>query len=401
MNNVRKYITSLISVYIAAACAFLCNIIFAKAYGAEMYGVIVSSIAFSSFAQILINWGADKRFAAELIENKDDIFSYTCAANILRVGILFLCILIFLYLEVPKTGWTGGAFFIWYCINALYPRGLADYKEKIPIQNILYATEKISSLIILLWAFFLEKGADASLIFLLIFIRASFILAQNYVLLNGEEKKSTFLKAMKNVLRNSRQNIGITLALIFNAFLIYGAQLIVKDYLDYRAVAKIGLSVQLCVVVQLFQTQVVRFFNKEIFSKSDEISLKYIHRKLVLLLGPSFILAALATGGAYFLEVFILDPSYSGLYLISLSLIPWITILGGGLVVSQVFIATFNNKYYTYISFLTFCVSLTLSLLLIPRYGEVAFSVQLFLAHGLGIFLQYYVVRNKIRDNYA
>lgn len=396
MMKARKYIVSLAAVYTAAVCAFLCNIFFARYYGADIYGVIVTSIAFSSFAQILINWGADKKFTKELIENEGNVFVYACASIVFRAGILVLLLLIFFILEGDK-GWLPIMFFLWYSLNALYPRGLADYKEKIETQNIFHSLEKVASLLVVISAYYFFGEISLAVIGVLIFLRAGFIIYQSGFLLKSEfNEVKGFWLALQSVVKGGGANLSVVIALLFNAFLIYGAQLVVKESHGYQTVAIVGLAIQLCVVVQIFQTQIVRFFNKEIFANAEVISLSYLNKKILILVAPSFFLSLLTVAGSYFLEIYILDGGYAGLGFVSITLIPWITILGGGLVVSQVFIAKIKNRYYAYISFFVFCVSLFLSLLLVPNYGAAAFSLQLFVAHGSGMAVQYYFVRKRI-----
>lgn len=395
---IERYGLSIVASYAAAAAGFGYSLIFSMAYGAEFYSTVAIAIASAAFGQIIVNFGSDKRQAKEYIAAGEAWKEIAFVALAFR-GLIFVIIVCGLLL-VFKLNRFELVFFVWYTMNALYPKALAEYKGEITKQSLSYAAEKFSSLIVIAAWVFLSAEPSLIMMAVLCLLRLAFVVFQYFLLVGWTEtwlERSKITQAAKSYISDFFQNCGVVIALLMNAILVYGAQLYLKEFVDAATVAKVGLAVQLCLIVQIFQSQIVRFLHKDIFSKGRNITLAMLNRRLMVYTCPTLVLIVMMNVAALLLEMYVLPPSFAGLIGIINLLSVWLLVLAPGMIISQVFLAIFNAKYYMGISACAGIMSLLVMSMVIPEFKEYGYIFQLVFVHSVSMLAQYLFVIKGIK----
>lgn len=395
----KKNIENYIWVYLGSASAFIYSLIFSKVLPVELYADFIITIAFSAFSQLLVNFGADKLLLKSLVKYKHN------RVRLLQYDLLFRLVLFCIVLSVVYYFFKDVLIliFIWYTLNALFPKSLAEEQRKIVQQNKGFGLEKLLSLFLITFNYvFLEESKSESFAFfgVLIVLRIASIVYQYYFLCNQlfslklESKESLGILQFKE---HFQQSSFVMFALFSNAILLYGSQIILKHHASPEIISVVGLGLQLCLVVQIFQSQFIRFFNKEIFSESSNYRHDVLF-KIKKVLFPSLMLVCFMLLISFGLESFYLGDNFNNLFLFSFCLSPWLVVLGPATVLSQYFLSLFNTKYYLCISSLSGALSIFLSLKLIPSFLDFGYLIQLYLSHFLSIILQFILVWRRLRS---
>lgn len=389
----NRKLENFIWVYLGSASAFLYSLVFSRFLSIELYADFIITIAFSAFSQLLVNFGSDKVLLKSLNKyqyNRLELLEYDL---LLRLFIfLIVTSLVFFLTEHVIV-----LVFVWYTINALFPKSLADEQGEIVQQNKSFGLEKIFSLVLIFSYYTVFEGQGSFLFFwCLIALRLLSVIHQYHFLCKGLiHSKNTKEIKFSHFKEHYIQSSFVMIALLSNAILLYGAQIVLKEYGEVEVVAVVGLGLQLCLVVQIFQSQLIRFFNKDIFSRGASCKndlLKKMHKVLL----PSVLLVFFMVIVSLFLESFYLSNNFQGIFLFSIYISPWLIFLGPASVVSQFFLSFYDTKYYLLISLFSGFLSIMLSMTLIPKYFEVGYLVQLYVAHFTSMVFQFLFVWRRL-----
>lgn len=393
----KKKVENFIWVYLGSAAAFFYSLIFSKVMHIEQYADFIITISFAAFSQILVNYGSDKVLLKSLVANKNN------KLEIILFDLFFRCLLFF-SISIIFYYFVGNIIvpiFIWYTLNALFPKSIAEDNGNILFQNKAFGTEKLFSLIfIFVYSVNFEVEKDCEFVIFLIMTRIFSICYQYYYLCRDIfNKPLTEITINKSSLKEHFLNSGfVMMALFFNAILLYGSQIILKDYSEPSSVAIVGLGLQLCLIVQIFQSQLIRFYNKDLFYQ-DKHSKESVLAKVRGVIIPSLILVTCMNVVSYLLENYYLGEKFRGIYYFSLMISPWLIVLGPASLISQLFLSIYSSKYYLSICFLSSFISLVLSFLLIPEYKEYGYLMQLYWSHITAITVQFVLVWRKLNND--
>jgi O-antigen/teichoic acid export membrane protein len=392
--------------YGTSALSYLTTLLVARILGVDGYIWIVLGQSIGPFLSIIISLGTQQTFVNNIVSA--NTLERDCLLHrFVHTRILLAClvsIIVFPGSIIYTGSWNEGlamAFSIlWVSFLGLTPNALFDYGKNVYIHNISFFLERAGALLLIVFLFVLP--APHGFIVLVPFILfATRVLSsgvqfyKGWKLIPDLEFSWKFLKERKAWMPSG--SIYISIALLCNAMLIYGNQIILEFAGKRQELSAYGLCFQTFMLVTILQSQILRLMIRPIADDCAHDRLpdvwKLLHRMGIMagvaicLIGPLWILIRyilpLLTG-------FDLSMMYKLFPLLS----AWAVVVGPCMVVGQYLFSLKEEKIFMNVSILSFLLSLGLGIILVPAGGIVSLVViLLLLTTGYTLLLLYCVLR--------
>ena len=396
--------------YGASAVSYLTIFMVARILGIDGYVWIVLGQSIGPFLSIIIGLGTQQAFVNNIVSasslERDGLLHRFVLARILLACLVSIFVLpgSIIYAGSWYEGLALAFSILWVSFLGLTPNSLFDYGKNVYIQNISFFLERTGALFLISLLFLVPEphGFIVWVPFILLTTRILSSGVQFYKgwkLIPDLEFSWQFLKERKVWMPSG--NIYISIALLCNALLIYGNQMILEFAGRRQELSAYGLLFQTFMVVTILQSQILRLMIRPIADECVNDRLpdlwKLLYRMGIMagvaicLIGPMWILIR------YFLPLltgFDLSMMYKLVPLLS----AWVIVVGPCLVAGQYLFSLKEEKFFMNASIITFLLSLLLGIVLVPASGVVSLVIiLLLLTIGYTISLLYCVLRKAKR----
>lgn len=370
----------------------------ARLLGAIDYSMVAIGLAIGGFVVPLLDMGSAKTFVRDAVAMADTSSvgklsndNFNIRITVFLVISLTLIIVCALYFDDPVTAISVALLSLWAGIIGLYPTSWFDYYYKTVYQNLSVMVERM--IVILSISMLLVSGWNGSLVFLvsvlLFTLRMASIVFQVRLWRKGytEEKYKYEIKWPKREAPGI--NIHFTVALLSNAMLVYGNQLILGHTGDVVGLSAYSFSFQLISLILLFQVQAIRILNRDITDNSQLFSgnrlIMHLGAHIAFLAVVSAILAFAVYIFSTYIPLLLDDARFTRAGEFMPLLCAWVVIVGAGQVITQYLLEIKQERYHLSVSVIGGISALLLGLLLVPEYGAIAVPSILIVVHSLTI----------------
>lgn len=409
----RRHIRTIGIGYANGFLGFFTTLCLAKLLGAQGYSWVALGLAIGAFLFPLLDFGTERSFAkAAVALGNESALGRLAASNMrtrLTVALCALLPVVFICAFLSDSTYAAVAslaFAAWSGILGLYPGAWFDYVSATRMQNHYALVERCVALLAVgVFAFTADPRPVLVIGLILVLIRAVFVHLQSaawrqrFIPSSGpgvDEERSP----------SSGTDWRIAAALVMNALLLYGNQLIIKNSRSNIELSSYSLVLQVMSMVFLFQSQLLRISSRPIAESTREGAalMPTLRRSAVMLVAGSALLGA---GAWVFIEVlkkFVLGPDFSQMSDVSPVFAVWVCLLGFGLVITQYNILFGQETFYLATACIGGVVALTLGYLLIPEHGIRAAAEILLIVHAAVILigtLRLHVVIRRLGQRHA
>lgn len=389
--SVKRGINLFFNLCISYSNSFLGFVIFlllARLLGAIDYSVVAIGIAVGGFIKPLFDLGSAKTFVRDALSltNQGDVedlaqtsFNMRLTVVIVVSSILFLfCVL---YVDDFVKAIAIAFISLWAGMLGLYPTSWFDYFHKTMYQNMCVMIERV--LVVLFIGLLLWIKLEIQLLILvgvmLIILRCLSIFYQVKFWWNKYANMVFSFKPGFPLWNSPGTNIYFTIALLSNALLVYGSQLVLAGTGDVLALSTYSFAFQLVCLIFLFQSQAIRVLNRDISKvcqpERGSYLIKHLFFHLTFMILVSAVLALGVLFIAKYIPVILDDIRFVGLVEFVPLLCVWVIIAGAGQVITQYLLELKQEIFHLTTSIVSGLFSITLSLIFIPKYGAISIPI--------------------------
>lgn len=378
--------------YTNSFLSFLVFLLLARQLGALEYALVAIGIAIGGFIVPLMDLGSSRTFIRDAVLAKDsaEIEQMVLASFGMRLLVATLLVLPLFVFSLFYTNDLERAISVlmialWMGLLGLYPTSWFDYLHETARQNLFAMGERIASLGLVVGFMLVPTYGHATVIlaFVLFLTRAASIVVQVGAWWKNNARSRFRLQWRWPRKRISGVSLYFTVALIFNAFFVYGNQLILGKYADAAELSAYSMAFQLVSLVLLFQSMVIRLFNRSISEvcRSQGGIIRHVLYHGTLLAGISALLALAVWIVSGYGPALLSDSRFDQMIDFMPLLCTWIVIVGGGQVVTQYLLETKQERFYLGTSIVGGILAILLGALFVPRLGAYAVSSILIAIH--------------------
>lgn len=396
--KLNKLFYNLVISYMNSLLGFVIYVLLARLLNVNDYSMIAIGLAVGGFIAPLLNLGSAKMFVrdAVMLDGTIDVEKLVLTNINIRVTVtvivvFFLLLFSYLYMGEIKKAVIIALLSLWAGMLGLYPTSWFDFKHKTSKQNISVTFERIMVLFVIV-GLMLVNVYEYQLILVAVLLLLTRILSVIYQVHLWWKMFSNieFVIKMEIPKFNSYGvNIIFTIALLFNALMIYGNQLIYGKIGDEIELSAYSMAFQFISLIFLFQAQAIRVLNRDISeinkTNDDKIIIKNIFNHCMFLVIVSAFFSAIMFVLSKYLPVLIDDNRFEAISNYMPILCVWIVVVGAGQVVVQYLLENKQESFYLKVSVLSGLFAFILGIVYVPQYGAIAIAVILTLVHVLSI----------------
>ncbi|MCP3669434.1 MAG: hypothetical protein GY814_03155 [Gammaproteobacteria bacterium] len=379
--------------YASSFVGFVIFLLIARLLGVEQFSWVALGLAVGSFINPLTNLGSARSFVIDAVNLEgivkvDRIVIDTLSLRLIITLLICLFLLLgcYIYTDNMSDYFALVCLSLWAGLVGLYPASWFDYAQNTKLQNKIVFFERV---ITLLFVFALYMGYFEQFVLLvlsigLLIIRVCFVAFQVGVWWKMYADSRFMLACIFPFTNVNGVNYRYTLALISNAVLIYGNQLLLAGYDSPVLLSSYSMAFQIITPIFLFHITVVRMTSKDIAvvcRESFGVMLSFGKQSLYLLLGGS-----LLSMGAYLvielLPIYFLDPTFGAMSDFSYLLCIWVVIAGVNVATTHYLLALQQENYYLLISVIGGLLAFFLGKEFIPYNGPIAVALILLVTHS-------------------
>ena len=397
-GGLKKLIFNMGVSYTNSFLGFIIFLLLARLLGAVDYSMVAIGIAVGGFIMPLLDLGSAKTFVRDAVslEKTVDIGDMAQDSLNMRVTVALIVsmfLLLFSAFYMNDINEMVSVFFLslWVGLVGLYPTSWFDFYHKTLYQNFYVMSERILVVVLIAALMLLEVEMHIIiLVSVMLFIsRALSIIYQIKLWRKKFDKVFFVFKAMLPRVNSPGTNIYFTIALLSNALLVYGNQLILAGSGDAVELSSYSFAFQLISLIFLFQTQAIRVFNRDIseicqLGCGNHLIRHLIYHSLFLVI-VSAVLALLVFIVAKYIPDILNDMRFKSVSEFMPLLCIWVVIAGAGQVVTQYLLEIKQEYFHLVTSFLSGVCAIFLGLVYVPDYGAISIVVILVLVHSVAI----------------
>ena len=406
-NSPKRRIALLLVVfnYAQAGISFLVNFWLARKLGATEYGVLGYGLLVGQICTVVIGFSSERTLVRDLVQSSDR--NAMLSASLLLRGLMALLVVGYCVVWVVVSDSLGPKAIpvllcsCWGALSALTSRGWLDAHYQMHTHAAVLLVEKVfyATCVVVLVNFAFEGNYAI--------VAASCLLGARLISLLVEWIFAfrSFRPRMHEVAENLKflvlQNSLILGAAIANLLMTHANQLLLEREFGTGQLAAYQIAWQVILMVQLFQSQMVRLIAPRTAELTDATN-QSANLRTVLLRYMSYLFAASA---ALLLPIVILAPwvvskflgeEYLAAVPILRILAGWALLFGPGLVLNQFLLGLRLQKTYFVITILAGAVALVLGQVLVPKYGAVSVAWVLLGSHCLSMVAQFALVFREV-----
>lgn len=376
---------------------FAIFIMLARLLNADDYSMVAIGVAAGGFIAPLLDLGAAKTFVRDAVSTEDSSeIDKLVVSNInMRISVAFIvifCLFIFsfLYMDEFEKALNIVVLSLWAGVLGLYPTSWFDYKHKTSSQNLCVLFERFIVLILIGLFLLVDVQENILLISLLLLLTriASISYQVRLWLIKYSSIKFSFKFTIPRM-NSAGVNIFFTIALLSNALLTYGNQLIYGKSGDASELSAYSLSFQLISLIFLFQSQAIRVLNRDISETNktnDNVKiLRHLFLHCIFIMIVSAIFSIIIFYMSDYVPLLLGDKRFEAISKFMPILCVWIVIVGAGQVITQYLLEIKEEYFYLRTSVLSGLIAFILGVIFIPEYGAISIALILIVVHVFSI----------------
>ena len=382
--------------YSNSLLGFIIFLLLARLLGAVDYSMVAIGIAVGGFIIPLLDLGSAKTFVrdAVLLKDKVDVedlaqVSFNIRLTVALIVSLFLLLFGSFYMDSIEEMVTVFFFSIWVGLIGLYPTSWFDYFSKTSSQNICVMFERVL-VVFLIGTLILFKVEAQLMISLMLVMSRVFSIIYQVELWRKKFANIIFtFKLSLPKLNFPGTNVQITIALLANALMIYGNQLILAGAGNPVDLSAYSFAFQLISLISLFQGQAIRVFNRDIseicHSRSSGQLIRHFLYTASFMVIVSVVMALVVLVIANYIPDILDDVRFGRMVEFMPILCVWVIIAGAGQVVSHYLLELKQEFFHLMISIVSGIFALFLGVMFIPEYGAISIATILVSVHSAAI----------------
>lgn len=356
--------------------------------GAAGFASLVTGFAAGSIATPLVNLGSDRTLVRDLRSCEDEGGRRNLVIRNLKFRLSFVILLVLLLgIILPSLVASGTVAAVmlaavWSMLQGMYPYSLFDYVHRTNTQLAIAVTERVACLGVVLALMLLPLRTSALVIAaILLASRLASLAGQYYSWYRSEvPTKSNLLAATTPSLGVSWSVVAVQMA---SACVGYFSQLVLAAEALHADLAAYGLAYQVVAFVVVFQSQLLRLFQRDIAESAvSRLNAKRVVRQITVMLVFTSIFGSLAYLSIWVAAANLEDSAFARMPIIAIPLLLWALFVAVGLVVTQYLIVLRLERAYLWVNVTGALLMLLASYILVPRYGAMAAGGLLLAVHG-------------------
>lgn len=395
-NKIKLLFHNLWITYTNSFLGFLILLLLARQLGAGDYALVAIGIAIGGFIAPLVDLGSARTFVRDAIATEDSarvermvLSSFSLRLIVVAMLLLPLIVFSFLYTDNFEHAVSVSSLSLWAGLIGLYPTSWFDFYHDTARQNLCVMAERIVTLILVVGLTFITAAIHMGVLIglTLLLIRTVSIVYQVWLWWHKYSISHFALRWVMPIKKMAGINFRLTLGLFFNAFFVYGNQLILGKYSDGVELSAFSLAFQFISLILLFQALVIRLLNRNISEvcKTQNNVMRHVQYHAALLAGISAILALGEGMLAKYLPALLTDPRFELIPQFMPLLGVWMVIVGGGQVITQYMLDLKQESIYLSTSIAGGVLALSLGMVFVPEHGATAIIVILIGVHSATI----------------
>jgi len=392
--KLKSIASNLVISYTNSFVAFMVFLLLARLLGADDYAFVAIGIAVGGIIAPLFDMGSAKTFVRDAIRLKDEKeLDKLVLSNIsLRLSsslIIICCLFVFCFLYADNiTSYLAVTFLsLWSGLLGMYPTSWFDFKHRTSVQNLCVMIERVVLLVFIGGVSFIE--IESLLIYvlaiLMVCLRLSSITYQVKLWWKLYSQSEFHIRLKFATIDSKGVNILLTMALVSNALLTYGNQLVYGKFGDPVELSSYSLAFQFVSLIFLFQAQAIRVLNRDISeinkSKDQSAIIKNLIGHSVFLALVSAAMSILLLFVSDYIPIFIDDTRFNSISLYMPILSVWIVFVGMGQVVTQYLLEIKQEKFYLFNCIVAGVVAILLGIAYVPLNGAISVAYILTIVH--------------------
>lgn len=384
--------------YTNSFLGFIIFLLLARLLGAIDYSMVAIGIAVGGFIMPLLDLGSAKTFVRDAVslENSAEVEHLAQSSFNMRLTVaLIMFLLLFLFscfymgniVEIASITLLS----LWVGLLGLYPTSWFDYYHKTAHQNLCVMIERVL-VVFLIGALMLLKVESQLIIVvsvMLVITRIISIVYQVKLWRNKYSEKYYTFRISLPRLDSPGTNIHFTIALLSNAFLVYGNQLILADTGDVVELSAYSFAFQLISLIFIFQAQAIRVLNRNISeicqSGNQNNLIRHLIYHALFLVVVSSLMALVVFFVAKYIPVILDDARFGKLTEFMPLLSFWIIVVGAGQVITQYLLEIKQEVFHLITSIVSGISAVLLGLVFVPEYGAISIAAILVSVHSMAI----------------
>lgn len=391
------------AVYATTALNFGITLWFARSFGLEQFGIYNFAVSLSVFALTLVNFGADVTLVRDLSQrgSPSAVLSAVWRVGAGFVAVVSLALLAGLF-RYPADGnyWIVFSIVLAGAVQGLLPRGWFDFNRHFQAYSWMVLLERIcfaAGAVLLVKLLGAGPWTLLLIAMLLLAVRLADVWGQyGYAKYRLGFADTSIAGEVAGVLGRNWQ---VAASRVANLLMTHANQLILMAQLGAAALAVYSAGFQLMMPLQIFQSELLRAFSREIAvvtatdnSDRGAAARRAMLRYCAVMIVITLLLVVPCFAFSGFLIGVVLGPKYAAALWPMRILLVWTFVLGAGQVVNQFLVCYHLTKAYVVITVLTGLLSLVLALVLVKWLGDVGAALSLLICHSLSLMIQFIIV---------
>ena len=411
-SNISRWIQALALSYGSSLMGFCIVLLIAVILGAEGYAQVVIGLAIGGFIMPILSLGGERTFVKDAVSMEKTITVSELANTsyssrlFMFVAIVPLSLLISrVYAESFHDCMTITVFALWFGITGLNPSTWYDFYDSTKLQNLFVFVERTISLAFVCSVAFnkvisfnaLELGVG-----LLTVRLVSMVLQVVYWFHRFSPTPFRFVLRAPSM-DSKGIDLTITTAVLFNAVMTYGTQLIVAKFSSQSEIAAYGLAFQLMNLCFLFQGQALRLVNRSIAEAADSKSnyIRSLKLSAGIIVGGSSVLALIALALSLVFPIFFAGEHFSRASSFTPVLALWVVVAGAGIVLTQHNIVLGQSRFFLRMACIGAIISTLICLSCVGVAGVASAALGLITAHSVVIAAHAIRFRKLLKIRYS
>ncbi len=390
--------------YAQAGISFLVNFWLARKLGAAEYGVLGYGLLVGQICTIVIGFSSERTLVRDLVQSSDR--NAMLSASLVLRGLMALLVVGYCVVWALVSDTLDDKAIpmllcsCWGAFSALTSRGWLDSQYQMHIHAAVQLAERacyaVCVVVLVIYAFEGHYSIVAAAC-LLIARFASLLVEWGFALRTFRPRLTLVRENLKFLVQ---QNSLILAAAIANLFMTHANQLQLERYFGTSELAAYQIAWQVILMVQLFQSQMVRLLAPRTAELTDVANSSGAIRGVLLrymgyMLAASALLLVPVVVVAPWIIAAVLSEEYLAAVPILRILAVWALLYGPGLVLNQFLLGLRLQKTYFVIVILAGAAALGLGQLFVPTYGANSVAWVLLGCHSCSMIAQFVLVFRK------
>lgn len=390
--------------YGQAGISFLVNFWLARKLGATEYGVLGYGLLVGQICTIVIGYSSERTLVRDLVQSEDR--NAMLSASLVLRGVMGLLVVGYCAVWALVSDSLGTKAIpvllcsCWGAFSALSARGWLDSQYQMHLHAAVQFAERAfyagCAVVLVIFAYDRNYAIVAAAC-LLIARFISLLVEWGFALRTFKPRLGRFGENLKFLIL---QNSLILAAAIANLFMTHANQLQLERYFGTGELAAYAIAWQMILMVQLFQSQMVRLLAPrtaeltDVANSTGAIRMVLLRYMVYMLIASGLLLLPVVLVAPWGIASFLNDEYMAAVPVLRV-LALWALLYGPGLVLNQFLLGLRLQKTYFVITILSGGLALVLGQLFVPTYGAQSVAWVLLGCHTCSMAAQFVIVIRK------